>query len=151
MVKTRSEIRNISTVSDLKQRARSTRQQECLTYYETLGEAIGKGEVKDYFIGQTMGGDEIEDDRLRLFIRLLHGFPLEEYVPENKEIPIVILLLGELDNSLSRAAYPGVSDALISDCTEEEAKGFMMARRALVCSYLTKLQTFREKVTLQEK
>ena len=34
---------------------------------------------------------------------------------------------------------------------EEEVKGFMMARRALVCSYLTMLQSFREKVTLQKK
>ena len=34
---------------------------------------------------------------------------------------------------------------------EEEVKGFMVARRALVCSYLEKLQSFRERVTLQEK
>ena len=39
-----------------------------------------------------------------------------------------------------------MSEALISDCTEEETKGFTMARRALVCSYLTRLQSFREKV-----
>ena len=92
-----------------------------------------------------MGSDEIEEDKLRLFIRLLYGFPWEEY------IPFATLLLGELDKSLGREAYPGVSEALTSDCIEEETKGFMMARRALVCSYLTRLQSFREKVTLQEK
>ena len=57
----------------------------------------------------------------------------------------------ELDKSLNREAYPGHTDALVSDCTEEEVKGFMVARRALVCSYLSKLQSFRERVTLKEK
>ena len=59
--------------------------------------------------------------------------------------------MGELDKSLKRTAYPGKSEALISDCTEEEVKGFMVARRALVCSYVERLQSFRERVTIQEK
>ena len=57
----------------------------------------------------------------------------------------------ELDKSLNKEAYPGHSEALVSDCTEEEVKGFMVARRALVCSYLEKLQSFRERVTTLEK
>ena len=93
MVRTRSDIRNNPTVIDLKQQARSAGKLEWLAYYETLVEAIRKKEIKDYFIGQTVGSDEIEEDKLRLFIRLLYGFPLEEYVPIVKKVPIVTLLL----------------------------------------------------------
>ena len=79
------------------------------------------------------------------------GSHLNNSWPVNKEIPIVSLLLRELDKSLGRMAYPGTSEALISDCTEEEVKGFMVARRALVCSYVEKLQSFIESVTIQER
>ena len=88
--------------------------------------------VKDYFFGQTVGSDETEDDKSILIIGLLYEFPIEEHVPIANEIPIVTILLRELEKSLGREAYPGVSEALISDRTEEETKGFMMARRALV-------------------
>ena len=120
-------------------------------YYETLVDAIRAGEIRDYFVGQTVSEDEVKQDKIRLFIRLLYGFPLEEFVPVTKEVPIVALLMRELEKSLNRTAYPGVTEALTSDCTMEEVKGFMVARRALVCSYVEKLQSFRERVTLQEK
>ena len=136
---------------DLKQQARSSRNQEWLAFYETLLNSIRSGEVKDYFTGQTVDGDEVELDKMRLFIRLLHEFAFEQFISVNKEIPIVSLLLRELDKSLRRMAYPGTSEALISDCTEEEVKGFMVARRALVSSYVEKLQSFRENVTIQER
>ena len=150
MVRTRSEVRDNPTVMDLKQQARSGRNQEWLAFYETVRNAIRAGEVKDYFAGQTID-DEEELDRMRLFIRLLIGFPFELHIPVNREIPIVTLLLRELDKSLGRMAYPGTSEALISDCTEDEVKRFMVARRALVCSYVEKLQSFREGVTIQER
>ena len=142
MVRTRSEVRDNPTVMDLKQQARSRRNQEWLAFYETVRNAIRAGEVKDYFAGQTID-DEEELDRMRLFIRLLIGFPFELHIPVNREIPIVTLLLRELDKSLGRMAYPGTSEALISDCAEDEVKRFMVARRALVCSYVEKLQSFR--------
>ena len=151
MVRTRSEVHNNPTVIDLKQQARTRRNQEWLEFYETLLNAIRAGKTRDYFAGQRAGEDEVEQDKMRLFIRLLDGFPIEQYLPVNKEIPIVTLLLRELDKSLGRMAYPGTSEALISDCTEEEVKGFMVARTALVCSYVEKLQSFRQKVTIQEK
>ena len=149
MVRTRSEVHNNPTVIDLKQQARGRRKQEWLAFYETLRNAIMAGEVKDYFAGQAIE-DEEELDKMRLFIRLLYGFPFEQYIPVNREISIVTLLLRELEKSLGRMAYPGTSEALISDCTEEETKRFVVAKRALVCSYVEKLQSFREGVTIQE-
>ncbi len=151
MVRTRSAVHNNPTVMELKRIARASRRQEWLSYYETIEQAIRAGEIKDYFAGSTVGEDEDEQDRFKLCIRLLYGFPFEEYIAVTKEVPIVTLLMRELDKSLNREAYPGQSEALVSDCTEEEVKGFMVARRALVCSYLEKLQSFREKVTVQEK
>ena len=150
MVRTRSEVRDNPTVMDLKQQARSRRNQEWLAFYETLRNAIRTGEVKDYFASHTVE-DEEELDKMRLFIRLLSGFPFEQHIPVNREIPIVTLLLRELDKSLGRMAYPGTSEALISDCAEEEVKRYMVGRRALVCSYVEKLQAFREGVTIQER
>ena len=150
MVRTRSEVRDNPTVMDLKQQARSRRNQEWLAFYETVRNAIMAGEVKDYFAGQSLE-DEEELDRMRLFVRLLIGFPFELHIPVNREIPIVTLLLRELDKSLGRMAYPGTSEALISDCAEDEVKRFMVARRALVCSYVEKLQSFREGVTTEER
>ena len=44
-----------------------------------------------------------------------------------------------------------MTEALTPDCVEEKVKGFMVARKALFCSYVEKLQSFRERVTLQEK
>ena len=150
MVRTRSEVRDNPTVMDLKRQARSRRNQEWLAFYETVRNAILAGEVKDYFAGQAID-DEEELDKLRLFVRLLIGFPFELHIPVNREIPIATLLLRELDKSLGRMAYPGTSEALISDCAEDEVKRFMVARRALVCSYVEKLQSFREGVTIQER
>ena len=150
MVRTRSEVRNNPEVIDLKQQARERRNQEWLAFYESIVNLIRSGEIKDYFAGQTLEEDDIERDKMRLFIRLLYGFSFEKYIPVNREIPIVTLMLRELDKSLGRRAYPGTSEALISDCTEEETKRFMMARRALVCSYVERLQSFRESVTTQE-
>ena len=151
MVRTRSAVRNNPSVIELKQRARLARSQEWLEYYETIEQAIRASEIKDYFTDQAVVEDEIEKDKIRLCIQLLYGFPFEEFVPVTKEVSIVTLLVRELDKSLNRVAYAGQSEALISDFTEEEVKGFMVARRALVCSYLEKLQSFRERVTIQEK
>ena len=151
MVRTRSAVCNNPSVIELKQRARLARDQEWLDYYETIEQAIRASEIKDYFAEQTVGEDDIEKDKIRLCIRLLYGFPFEEFIPVTKEFSIVTLLVRELDKSLNRVAYPGQSEALVSDCTEEEVKGFMVARRALVCSYLERLQSFREWVTMQEK
>ena len=102
MVRTMSEIHNNPTVMDLKQQARSRRNQELLAYYETIVEAIRAGKIKDYFVGQTVSEDEIEQDKMRLCIRLLYRFPFEEFVPVIKEVPIVTLLMRELDKSLHR-------------------------------------------------
>ena len=151
MVRTRSEVRDNPTVMDLKQQARIRRNQEWLAFYETLMNSIRSGEVEDYFAGQTVEDDEVERDKMRLFIRLLYGCPFERHIPVNRKIPIVTLLLREFDKSLGRRAYPGTSEALISDCTKEETKRFMVARRALVCSHVEKLQSFRESVTIQER
>ena len=150
MLRTRSDVSDNPTLIDLKQQVRARRNQEWLAFYETLRNAIMAGEVKDYFAGQTVE-DEEELDKMRPFIRLLYGFPFEQHIPVNREIPIVTLLLRELDKSLGRMAYPGTSEALISDCAEEEVKRFMVARKALVCSYVEKLQPFREGVTIQER
>ena len=68
MVRTRSEIHNNPTMMDLKQQARFRRNQEWLAYYETLVDAIRAGGIKDYFAGQTVGEDDIEQDKMRLFI-----------------------------------------------------------------------------------
>ena len=151
MVRTRSEVHNNPTVMDLKQQARMRRNQEWLAFYETLLNSIRSGEVEDYFDGQIVEDDEVERDKMRLFIRLLHRFPFDSHIPVTRETPIVTLLLREPDKSLGRRAYPGTSEALISDSTEEETKRFMVARRALVCSYVEKLQSFREGVTIQER
>ena len=150
MVRTRSSVRNNPTVIELKQKAREQRKREWLLYYDTLVEPIRKKEIKDYFSGLTFGIDEVQDDTARLFIRVIYGFPFEDYIPITSEFSIIIVLLREYEKSVSRQAYPGITEALISDCAEDEAKMFMMSRRALVCSYLERLQQFREKITLRE-
>ena len=71
MVRTRSEVRNNPTVIDLKQQARSRRNQEWLAFYETLLNSIRSGEVKDYFADQTVDGDEVELDKMRF----IHSTP----------------------------------------------------------------------------
>ena len=63
MVRTRSAVRNNPSVIELKQRARSTREQEWLDYYETIEQAIRASEIKDYFAEQTVGDDDIEKDK----------------------------------------------------------------------------------------
>ena len=98
MVRTRSAVHNNPTVMELKQNARATRRQEWLAYYETIEQAIRAGEIKDYFAVSTVGEDEDEQDRFRLCIRLLYGFPFEEYIAVTKDVPIVTLLMRELDS-----------------------------------------------------